>query len=235
MRISANAGYHVVAAYNGEGRQVSLLIDADGNYYVSVPRGGGVYLSARIDPDAVEPSGDSYEDDSDNRRTVTRVTPAAETTEAPEVLRSSMVIETPIVVAAPLPQLSAEQQSGEDPVALIMPSSVKLQEDEVKAVSALKAEDQLAVVLKQAGLDEVIPLLGLSVSNEVQNVLDVLTTDLSSAIVTAQITVNGEQAEWKIVSAVKDGVVVRYAFRQKADGTWEYIVMTDDMLSAENV
>lgn len=235
MRISANAGYHVVAAYNGEGQQVPLLIDANGNYYVTVPRGGGVYLSARIDPDAVEPSGDSYEDDSDNRRTVTRVTPAAETTEAPEVLRSSMVIETPIVVAAPLPQLSAEQQSGEDPVALIMPSSVKLQEDEVKAVSALKAEDQLAVVLKQAGLDEVIPLLGLSVSNEVQNVLDVLTTDLSSAIVTAQITVNGEQAEWKIVSAVKDGVVVRYAFRQKADGTWEYIVMTDDMLSAENV
>ncbi len=45
LKINADKGYRVLAAYNGKGEKTELLMDSDGNYYVEVPKGGGVYLS----------------------------------------------------------------------------------------------------------------------------------------------------------------------------------------------
>ncbi|MCR5035676.1 MAG: hypothetical protein K6B42_09720 [Clostridia bacterium] len=45
LKIEKQKGFELVAAYNGKDR-VPLLKDADGNYYLVVPKGGGIYLSA---------------------------------------------------------------------------------------------------------------------------------------------------------------------------------------------
>ncbi len=42
-------GYKLIAAYNGKGKKVPLLKDANGNYYIIVPKGGGVYLSVELE------------------------------------------------------------------------------------------------------------------------------------------------------------------------------------------
>ena len=48
LKVELPEGKKLLAAYNGEGEKEPLLIDGDGNYYVQVPRGGGVYLSVEI-------------------------------------------------------------------------------------------------------------------------------------------------------------------------------------------
>ena len=48
LRIAVEDGYKLNAAYNGKNERVALLQDADGNYYIVVPKGGGVYLSADV-------------------------------------------------------------------------------------------------------------------------------------------------------------------------------------------
>lgn len=42
-------GYEIVAAYNGIDEKTPLSVDEDGNFYLVVPRGGGVYLSVDVD------------------------------------------------------------------------------------------------------------------------------------------------------------------------------------------
>ena len=46
LKIDVAAGYKITGAYNGLGQKIPLLQDAEGNYYVEVEKGGGVYLSA---------------------------------------------------------------------------------------------------------------------------------------------------------------------------------------------
>lgn len=55
LKLSIPAGRRVVNAFNGTDSKVSLLVDADGNYYLEVPRGGGVMLSLELEviPDPV--------------------------------------------------------------------------------------------------------------------------------------------------------------------------------------
>ncbi len=48
LKADLEPGYEIKAAYNGKGEKVELSVDADGNYYVIVPRGGGIYLSAEL-------------------------------------------------------------------------------------------------------------------------------------------------------------------------------------------
>ena len=45
MTLKPKHGYELLAAYNGLGVKIPLMTDKDGNYYLAVPRGGGVYLS----------------------------------------------------------------------------------------------------------------------------------------------------------------------------------------------
>lgn len=48
LRVDLDPGYKINAAYNGNGEKQELLQDANGNYYVVVPEGGGVYLSVEL-------------------------------------------------------------------------------------------------------------------------------------------------------------------------------------------
>lgn len=49
LKVDLEEGFKITGAYNGLGEKVALVLDDDGNYYVIVPRGGGVYLSVTLD------------------------------------------------------------------------------------------------------------------------------------------------------------------------------------------
>ena len=48
VKVNIPEGFKLDGAFTDEGKQVELLKDADGNYYVIMPKGGGVYLSAKL-------------------------------------------------------------------------------------------------------------------------------------------------------------------------------------------
>ena len=52
LRVNLDPGYRILAAYNGQGEKQELLMDDAGNYYLIVPKGGGVYLSVDLGPEA---------------------------------------------------------------------------------------------------------------------------------------------------------------------------------------
>lgn len=54
LQVNIASGYVLTGAYNGKGEKVSLLKDSEGNYYVKVPKGGGVYLTASVEKEREE-------------------------------------------------------------------------------------------------------------------------------------------------------------------------------------
>ncbi|MBQ2641414.1 MAG: hypothetical protein IJG15_05395, partial [Lachnospiraceae bacterium] len=48
LKVNLKTGYRIIAAYNGLGEKEKLLMDSDGNYYIDVPKGGGVYLTVEL-------------------------------------------------------------------------------------------------------------------------------------------------------------------------------------------
>ncbi|MBP3879291.1 MAG: InlB B-repeat-containing protein [Lachnospiraceae bacterium] len=48
LKVDLKTGYKIIAAYNGLGEKEKLLMDSDGNYYIDVPKGGGVYLTVEL-------------------------------------------------------------------------------------------------------------------------------------------------------------------------------------------
>ncbi len=67
LKVDIAEGYEITAAYGDVGQQYPLEKDADGNYFIIVPRGGGVMLSVQLDlmsavvPVACSSSGDTPE------------------------------------------------------------------------------------------------------------------------------------------------------------------------------
>ncbi len=69
LKISVPDGYKLVGAYNGDGDKVPLKKDDHGNYYVVVPKAGGVYLSAEFEESSDKDDDDDEEDECSGRRT----------------------------------------------------------------------------------------------------------------------------------------------------------------------
>ena len=68
LKVDVQEGFKVSGAYNGLGEKTELLVDEAGNYYVIVPKGGGVYLSVEMEKDAGDEgdvSGDEGKDNED--------------------------------------------------------------------------------------------------------------------------------------------------------------------------
>lgn len=55
LKVTLEKGFKLVAAYNGISQDKTLRKDKNGNYYIIVPKGGGVYLSVEL-----EDSGEHY-------------------------------------------------------------------------------------------------------------------------------------------------------------------------------
>lgn len=62
LKANLEEGYNIIAAYNGLGEKQPLLKDEQGNYYIFIPKGGGVYLSAELE-DTTENSYSKPEND----------------------------------------------------------------------------------------------------------------------------------------------------------------------------
>lgn len=70
LKVNLDPGYKLTGAFNGLGEKTELLMDDAGNYYVVVPRGGGVYLSVEtalidykvtfVNDDGKELTSDTY-------------------------------------------------------------------------------------------------------------------------------------------------------------------------------
>lgn len=58
LKISVPDGYKLIGAFNGMGDKIPLKKDDHGNYYVVVPKAGGVYLSAEFEKDADDDDDD---------------------------------------------------------------------------------------------------------------------------------------------------------------------------------
>ena len=62
MKVELQDGYTLTGAFNGKGEKVELKQDENGDWYVEVPKGGGVYLSSTVqkntpvEPTPVEPT-----------------------------------------------------------------------------------------------------------------------------------------------------------------------------------
>ena len=69
LKVDLSDGYSLLGAYNGDGEKVALLTDSNGNYYVIVPRGGGVYLSVSLSAPTVKSA--SYDFSGASRAVVT--------------------------------------------------------------------------------------------------------------------------------------------------------------------
>ena len=48
MKVTVPSGYQLTGAFGDDGFNLPLKMDSNGNYYVIVPMGGGVYLSAKL-------------------------------------------------------------------------------------------------------------------------------------------------------------------------------------------
>lgn len=57
LNVALESGYYISAAYNGLGQKVKLMHD-EGGYYVIVPDGGGIYLTAELGKAAPEPQAE---------------------------------------------------------------------------------------------------------------------------------------------------------------------------------
>jgi hypothetical protein len=64
LKITVPDGYNLTGAFNGDGEKIPLNRNDDGDYFVIVPRGGGVYLSAAFEKDS-DDDDDDDDDDSD--------------------------------------------------------------------------------------------------------------------------------------------------------------------------
>ncbi|MBO5564020.1 MAG: hypothetical protein J5935_00180 [Lachnospiraceae bacterium] len=49
LKVDLQKGFRLLSAYNGKGEKTDLVKDSAGNYYVVVPRGGGIYLSVELE------------------------------------------------------------------------------------------------------------------------------------------------------------------------------------------
>ena len=79
LKINAADGYYIEGAYNGLGERIPLQY-ADGVYYIDVPMGGGIYLSARVG---------RHEEAPEERSTAVRVASKGEGLTAIATMKSS--------------------------------------------------------------------------------------------------------------------------------------------------
>ena len=91
MKVNIQSGFELLGAYNGLGEKVPLLRDKTGNFYIEVPKGGGVYLSAKLGriPSDSELVFQPEENDDDEEKPLNTVYPAAYSYNSQSLIRTA--------------------------------------------------------------------------------------------------------------------------------------------------
>ena len=196
VKISADAGYEITGAFNGEGRQETLLRDSEGNYYIIVPRGGGVYLTATV---------------------------AAIDQGSPEEEKKESSKEQIMAKKRTWADYADLEPNGK---VVFPAASRLLKSDERKAMATLSPMQQLLVILTKAGYGEAVAASGFALTEEAKQVLDSLTSDLGGVVQKVYKYENGVKVVWRYAEMILPvNLIVRFAFRQLEDGSWVYRIL----------
>ena len=192
IKISADSGYQITGAFNGEGKEETLLRDSDGNYYIVVPRGGGVYLTATVE--AIS------QDAPEETKTNTRVKAYNSKNDSILAVLDKIESNNRVVISA---------------------VNGLLKSDERKSLAKLSPAQQLLFVLAKAGFSDVISVSGYTLSDETKKLMDSLDVDLSKAVKIVYRYENDVKVKWHYVELNLSGnMIARFGFRQLEDGSW---------------
>lgn len=192
IKISADSGYQITGAFNGEGKEETLLRDSDGNYYIVVPRGGGVYLTATVE--AISQGAP------EETKTNTRVKAYNSKNDS---------------ILAVLDKIDSNNR------VVISAVNGLLKSDERKSLAKLSPAQQLLFVLAKAGFSDVISVSGYTLSDETKKLMDSLDVDLSKAVKIVYRYENDVKVKWHYVELNLSGnMIARFGFRQLEDGSW---------------
>ena len=196
IKISADSGYQITGAFNGEGKEETLLRDSEGNYYIVVPRGGGVYLTATVEA-------------------INQGSPEEERGEktAPTRLRANDKENDGGLAAL-------DKTESNNRVAIPAVNRL-IKSEERKMLAALSPSQQLLVVLIKAGFGDAVSASGFTLSEEAKKLLDSLDVNLRDAVRIIYSYENGVKVKWYYLEMNLPGnKIVRFGFRQLEDGSW---------------
>ena len=195
IKISADSGYQITGAFNGEGKEETLLRDSEGNYYIVVPRGGGIYLTA-----TVEALNQGVPEEREERNSPVRVkTTGEEKGNALAVL---------------------ENKESNSRVAIPAVNGL-IKGEERKALASLSPAQQLLIVLTKAGFGDAAAASGFTLGEEAKKLLDSLDVNLREAVRLIYRYENGVRVKWYYVEMNLSGnKIARFGFRQLEDGSW---------------
>lgn len=117
VKVNIPEGFKLDGAFTDEGKQVELLKDAEGNYYVIMPKGGGVYLSAKlseIPAPAPEEPEEPAKEPAEEPSAAPAVVPAVNDKEKAQETQAAEKAETEAVKA--IAETSAAAEDGESVV-----------------------------------------------------------------------------------------------------------------------
>ena len=222
LKISVQDGYEIAGAWNGTDSPVPLQIGSDGNYYLTIPSGGGVYLSVTLqkkpDPVPQAPAGQAEapasgaEQETAPESTGAEPAPVITVTVVPE----AQWIEDPALQPDengiyPLSEAVSFQPGATVEIAgldQIMPEEI------VSALNSLSVDEQITVLLSLLGMEEAaeLPESMAAAAENMRAWFDALSPDERSSVLRwfrATVEYNGREME---------GCVIELSIRE-ADGT----------------
>ncbi len=196
IKISADSGYQITGAFNGEGKEETLLRDSEGNYYIVVPRGGGVYLTATVE--AINQG--SPEEERGGKTAPTRLRVNDKENDGGLVALDKTESNNRVAIPAVNRLIKSEER---------------------KMLAALSPSQQLLVVLIKAGFSNAASASGFTLSEEAKKLLDSLDVNLREAVRIIYSYENGVKVKWYYLEMNLPGNKIgRFGFRQLEDGSW---------------
>ena len=207
LKADVKNGYKLTAAYNGKGLRIDLLKNENGDYYIIVPKGGGVYLTAELEyignaeqKEATKPQNEERfrqdeeygavmpEHSSANRRLSANRAGAYSANRA--ITYIDGLYENGILI------------------------------NDVNTIANYSVDQQVAIVLTKLGMAEVMRIFGLQIKGLAYMAAVTIKSNLSSLVKTERLTIDGDTADWLVIRVRTNGHTDKYCFRQLIDGTW---------------
>lgn len=192
LRADVQDGYKLTAAYNGKGLKIDLLKNENGEYYVIVPKGGGVYLTAELE----------YIGDIEQKE----IQPQKE-----ERIRREEVND------AVMPEHSSANKARTYIEGLY---ENRILINDVNTITSFSGEQQVAIVLTKLGMGDVLRVIGLRIKDIANKAAESIKSNLSSLVKTERLTIDGETADWLVINVRTNGNLNKYCFQQLIDGIW---------------